>query len=55
MIEKAFVSGLHPALDFAAILCAGAAVTSWFRGSHTLGKDELNALEVGVGAPANAD
>jgi hypothetical protein len=55
MIEKAFVSGLHPALDFAAILCAGAAVTSWFRGSHTLGNGELNALEVGVGAPANAD
>jgi MFS family permease len=55
MIEKAFVSGLHPALDFAALLCAGAAVTSWFRGPHTLRKGELNALEVGVGASANAD
>jgi MFS family permease len=56
MIEKAFVSGLHPALDFAAILCAAAAVTSWFRGSHAQRKDELSALEVdALGAPANAD
>jgi MFS family permease len=56
MIEKAFVSGLHPALDFAAILCALAAVTSWFRGSHPKGKDELSVLEVeAIGAPANAD
>jgi MFS family permease len=55
MIEKAFVSGLHPALDFAAILCALAAVTSWMRGSHPLRTGELSALEVGVGAPANAD
>jgi MFS family permease len=56
MIEKAFVSGLHPALDFAAILCALAAITSWFRGSHPKGKDELSVLEVeAIGTPANAD
>jgi MFS family permease len=56
MIEKAFVSGLHPALDFAAILCAAAAVTSWFRGSHPMRRDELSVLEVeAIGAPANAD
>jgi hypothetical protein len=56
MIEKAFVSGLHPALDFAAILCALAAVTSWFRGSHAKRTDELSVLEVeAIGAPANAD
>jgi len=56
MIEKAFVSGLHPALDFAAILCAAAAVTSWFRGSHAKRTDELSVLEVeAIGAPANAD
>ena len=56
MIEKAFVSGLHPALDFAAILCGAAAVTSWFRGSHVKRTDELSALEVSaLAAPANAD
>ena len=56
MIEKAFVSGLHPALDFAAILCAAAAVTSAFRGSSRPRKDALSVLEVeAIGAPANAD
>jgi MFS family permease len=53
IIEKAFVSGLHPALDFAAILCALAAITSWMRGTTRV--DAVSALEVGVGAPANAD
>jgi hypothetical protein len=55
IIEKAFVSGLHPALDFAALLCAAAAVTSWMRGSHKSRATDVGALEVGVGAPANAD
>ncbi len=53
IIEKAFVSGLHPALDFAAILCAFAAITSWLRG--TSGAKASSALVVDVGAPANAD
>jgi MFS family permease len=35
IIQKAFVSGLHPALDFATIVCALAAVTSWMRGPHS--------------------
>ena len=34
IIQKAFVSGLHPALDFATIVCLLAAVTSWLRGGH---------------------
>ena len=34
IIQRAFVSGLHPALDFAAAICAIAAVTSWLRGSY---------------------
>jgi MFS family permease len=56
MIEKAFVSGLHPALDFAAILCAAAAFVSAFRGSHKVRKGELTALEVdAIATPANAD
>jgi MFS family permease len=55
IIEKAFVSGLHPALDFAAVLCGLAAVASWMRGSHRLRADETSALEVGIGAAANAD
>jgi MFS family permease len=56
MIEKAFVSGLHPALDFAAILCGAAAVVSWFRGSPMNHRDELSVLEAeAIGAPANAD
>ncbi|MHB1970083.1 MAG: MFS transporter, partial [Acidimicrobiales bacterium] len=33
IIQRAFVTGLHPALDFAAAICAIAAVTSWLRGS----------------------
>ncbi|HVA53468.1 MAG TPA: MFS transporter [Acidimicrobiales bacterium] len=32
IIQRAFVSGLHPALDFATIVCLLAAVTSWLRG-----------------------
>jgi MFS family permease len=56
MIEKAFVSGLHPALDFAAILCGAAAVTSWMRGSHKPRATDVDVLEVdAIGAPANAD
>jgi MFS family permease len=56
MIEKAFVSGLHPALDFAAILCGLAAVTSWFRGTPVRRANQLSASEVdAIGAPANAD
>ncbi len=53
IIEKAFVSGLHPALDFAAILCALAAITSWLRG--TTRADAMSDLVIDVGAPANAD
>ncbi|MGC2486888.1 MAG: MFS transporter [Acidimicrobiales bacterium] len=53
IIEKAFVSGLHPALDFAAILCALAAITSWLRGTSHV--ETTSALAVDVGAPANAD
>ncbi len=53
IIEKAFVSGLHPALDFAAILCACAAITSWLRG--TTRAEARGDLVVDVGAPANAD
>ncbi|MGH3732093.1 MAG: MFS transporter [Acidimicrobiales bacterium] len=55
IIEKAFVSGLHPALDFAAILCGAAALTSWMRGSSEVRTDEVSQLEVGVGTPAHAD
>jgi MFS family permease len=56
MIEKAFVSGLRPALDFAAILCGAAAVVSWMRGSHVKSNNELSALEVdALATPANAD
>lgn len=35
IIQKAFVSGLHPALDFAAFVSALAVITSWMRGSRT--------------------
>jgi hypothetical protein len=45
IIQKAFVSGLHPALDFAAIVCLLAAATSWMRGgsasTKTKGDDAL--------------
>ncbi len=34
IIQKAFAAGLRPALDFATIVCALAAVTSWMRGSR---------------------
>ncbi|HTT58790.1 MAG TPA: MFS transporter [Acidimicrobiales bacterium] len=53
IIEKAFVSGLHPALDFAAILCALAAITSWLRGTSRV--EATSPLDVEIGAPANAD
>jgi MFS family permease len=39
IIQKAFVSGLHPALDFATIVCALAAVTSWLRGERPVKAD----------------
>jgi hypothetical protein len=35
IIQKAFVTGLHPALDFATVVCLLAALTSWMRGGHT--------------------
>ncbi|HEV3188792.1 MAG TPA: MFS transporter [Acidimicrobiales bacterium] len=35
IIQKAFVSGLHPALDFAAVVCLLAGLTSWLRGGRT--------------------
>jgi hypothetical protein len=53
MIQKAFVSGLHPALDFATIICALAAVTSWMRGAPT-GPLKVNQ-SVSVEAPTNAN
>jgi MFS family permease len=34
IIQKAFVTGLHPALDFATVVCALAAVMSWMRGGR---------------------
>jgi hypothetical protein len=54
MIQKAFASGLHPALDFATIVCALAAITSWMRGSREPAKPATMA-SVDVGATANAD
>jgi hypothetical protein len=42
IIQKAFVSGLHPALDFATIICLLAAVTSWLRGGHKPSRREAN-------------
>ena len=54
MIEKAFASGLHPALDFAAVLCAIAALTSWLRGS-VAPRASKRQLEVGVVSPTHAD
>jgi MFS family permease len=55
IIEKAFVSGLHPALDFAAILCALAAVTSWLRVTPSTRSAANARLEVGVQTPSHAD
>jgi MFS family permease len=55
IIEKAFVSGLHPALDFAAILCALAAVTSWLRVTPSARSVAKAGLKVGVRAPSHAD
>jgi MFS family permease len=55
IIEKAFVSGLHPALDFAAILCALAAITSWLRVTPSARSIAKSRLEVGVRAPSHAD
>jgi MFS family permease len=54
MIQKAFSSGLHPALDFATVVCALAAMTSWMRGSRAPAKPATMA-SVDVGATANAD
>jgi MFS family permease len=34
IIQRAFVSGLHPALDFATIVCLMAAAMSWLRGGR---------------------
>jgi len=34
IIQKAFVSGLHPALDFATVVCSLAAAMSWVRGGR---------------------
>lgn len=34
IIQRAFVKGLHPALDFATVVCALAAVMSWLRGGR---------------------
>ncbi|HWD95168.1 MAG TPA: MFS transporter [Acidimicrobiales bacterium] len=55
IIEKAFTSGLHPALDFAAILCAIAAVTSWLRVTPSPRRAAKSELEVGVRSPSHAD
>ncbi len=54
MIQKAFAAGLHPALDFATIVCALAAITSWMRGSRAPATMATMA-SVDVGATANAD
>jgi hypothetical protein len=54
MIQRAFAAGLHPALDFATIVCALAAVTSWMRGSRAPATVATMA-SVDVGATANAD
>jgi hypothetical protein len=55
VIEHAFVAGLHPALDFAAILCALAAITSWLRVTPSTKRAARSNLEVGVRAPSHAD
>jgi MFS family permease len=54
MIQKAFASGLHPALDFATIVCALAAITSWMRGSR-MPATVSSVDSIGIGATANAD
>jgi MFS family permease len=54
IIQKAFVSGLHPALDFATIICLLAAVTSWLRGAHQPTKP-ATLVELGVDVVATAD
>jgi MFS family permease len=55
IIEKAFTAGLHPALDFAAILCVLAAITSWARVKPSARQEAKSRLEVGLGAPTHAD
>jgi MFS family permease len=45
IIQKAFAAGLHPALDFATIICAMAAVTSWMRGTRPALVTNETALE----------
>ncbi len=52
IIEGAFVDGLHPALDFAAVLCAAAAVTSWLRETR---RAATRSLPVDLGAASHAD
>jgi len=53
IIQRAFVNGLHPALDFAAIICALAAVASALRGSNVPRHDVISDLD--LVASANAD
>ena len=56
IIQKAFVSGLHPALDFATIVCVLAAATSWLRGGRPRAlRDAQNALGVDVLSAADAN
>ncbi|MCU1363044.1 MAG: major facilitator superfamily 1 [Acidimicrobiaceae bacterium] len=54
IIQKAFAAGLHPALDFAAIICALAAVTSWMRGTRTT-QPRASMSSDSVEPPTNAD
>ncbi len=46
IIEKAFVAGLHPALDFATAVCALAMVTSWLRGGRQQSTPPVPSTEV---------
>jgi hypothetical protein len=54
IIQKAFAAGLHPALDFAAIVCALAAVTSWMRGARTT-QPRASMSSDSVEPPTNTD
>ncbi len=47
IIQGAFATGLHPALDFAAVVCALAAITSWFRGGR--GDRQSRSVEAALG------
>jgi MFS family permease len=53
IIQKAFVSGLHPALAFATAVCALAAVTSWLRVGRKA-TPNAPALKLDVVATSNA-